>query len=66
MVSYNGFSKSTTLSNLYPGIQYSISITATNLLGRGMERRVTVILEGNGKCIYKHAVKTERVSSVFL
>ena len=50
MLTDDGFSNSTTLSNLYPGLQYSISITAANLLGRGMERRVTVILEGNGKC----------------
>ena len=50
MLTNDGFSNSTTLSNLYPGLQYSISITAANLLGRGMERRVTVILEGNGKC----------------
>ena len=50
MLTDNGFSNCTTLSNLYPGLQYSISITAANLLGRGMERRMTILLEGNGKC----------------
>ena len=38
----NGTSNSKVINSLYPGLQYSISITAANLLGRGMERTVTV------------------------
>ena len=34
----NGTSSSTVIDSLYPGFQYSISITATNLLGKGIER----------------------------
>ena len=41
-------SNSTVIDSLYPGLQYSISITATNLLGKGMERTVNVTLEGIG------------------
>ena len=34
----NGTSDKTVIENLYPGLQYSISITATNLLGKGIEK----------------------------
>ena len=51
MLLENGISNSTVLSSLSPGLQYSISITAANLLGRGMERTVNVTLEGSGKYI---------------
>ena len=44
----NGSSNSTVIHSFYPGLQYSISITAANLLGKGMERTVNVTLEGNG------------------
>ena len=33
----NGASNSTVIDSLYPGLQYSISIIATNLLGKGIE-----------------------------
>ena len=45
----NGLSNSTVIDRLYPGFQYSISITAANLLGKGMERTVNVTLEGSGR-----------------
>ena len=45
----NGTSDSTVIDSLYPGLQYSISITAVNVLGKGMERNDSVTLEGNGK-----------------
>ena len=46
----NGTSNSTVIDSLYPGLQYSISITATNLLGKGLERNVSVTLEADGMC----------------
>ena len=45
----NGTLSSTVINSLSPGLQYSISITAANLLGKGMERTDSVTLEGNGK-----------------
>ena len=45
----NGSSNSTVIDSLSPGLQYSISITAANLLGRGIERTGIVTLEVNGK-----------------
>ena len=47
----NGTSNSTVIDSLYPGLQYSISITAANLLGKGMERNVSVTLEADGMFI---------------
>ena len=44
----NGTSNSTVIDSLSPGLQYSISITATNLLGKGMERTDSVTLEADG------------------
>ena len=44
----NGASNSTVIDSLSPGLQYSISITATNLLGKGMERNDSVTLEADG------------------
>ena len=40
----HGTSNSTTIYNLYPGLQYSISITPVNILGEGMEMTDTVTL----------------------
>ena len=45
----NGTSDKTVIENLYPGLQYSISITATNLLGKGIEKTDYATLVGNGK-----------------
>ena len=45
----NGTSESILIDSLYPGLQYSISITAANLLGRGMERTDLITLDGSGK-----------------
>ena len=47
----NGISESILIDSLYPGLQYSISITAANLLGKGMEGTVTVTLEESGKYV---------------
>ena len=44
----NGLSNSTVITSFYPGLQYSISITATNLLGEGMERTDSVTLKADG------------------
>ena len=44
----NGSSNSTVIHSFYPGLQYSIRITAANLLDKGMERTGSVTLEGNG------------------
>ena len=44
----NGTSNSTVIDSLYPGLQYSISISAVNLLGEGMERNDSVTLEADG------------------
>ena len=46
----NGTSNSTVIDSLYPGLQYSISITAANLLGRVMKRNDSVTLEADGMC----------------
>ena len=58
MLLENGTSSSTVIDSLYPGLQYSISITAANLLGKGMERTVTMTLEGSG--IRIHLTLTNR------
>ena len=52
----NGTSNSTVIDSLYPGLQYSISITATNLLGKGMERSVSVTLKADGMCFITKAM----------
>ena len=52
MLLENSTSNSTVIDSLYPGLQYSISITAINILGKGMERNVTVTLEGTGKNMF--------------
>ena len=44
----NGASNSTVIGSLYPGLQYSISITAANLLGKGMEKYDSVTLNSDG------------------
>ena len=62
----NGTSNSTVINSLYPGLQYSISITAANLLGKGMERTVTATLEGNGNYIYCHLTLTNRFFIVII
>ena len=52
----NGTSNSTVIDSLYPGLQYSISITATNLLGKGMERTDSVTLKADGMCLNTRAI----------
>ena len=52
----NGTSNSTVIDSLSPGLQYSISITAANLLGKGMERNVSVTLEADGMCFITKAM----------
>ena len=52
----NGSSNSTVIDSLSPGLQYSISITATNLLGKGMERNDSVTLKADGMCLITTAI----------
>ena len=52
----NGTSDSTVIDSLSPGLQYSISITATNLLGKGLERNVSVTLEADGMSLKTKAI----------
>ena len=52
----NGTSNSTVIDSLYPGLQYSISISAANLLGKGMERTDSVTLEADGMCFNTRAI----------
>ena len=53
----NGSSNtSTVINSLSPGLQYSISITATNLLGKGIERTDSVTLKADGMCFNTRAI----------
>ena len=47
----HGTSNSTTIYNLYPGLQYSINIIPVNILGEGMEMTDTVILNDSSTFI---------------
>ena len=61
MLLVNGTSNSTVIDSLSPGLQYSISIIAANLLGKGMKRTVTVTLEGSGKNMLIKEMKNNNV-----
>ena len=52
----NGLSNSTVINSFYPGLQYSISITAANLLGEGIERTDSVTLKADGMCFNTRAI----------
>ena len=47
----HGASNSTEIYNLYPGLQYSISITPVNILGEGMKMTDTVTLNDSSTFI---------------
>ena len=47
----HGTSNSTIIYNLYPGLQYSISIIPVNILGEGMEMTDTVALNDSSMFI---------------
>ena len=52
----NGTSDSKVIYSLYPGLQYSISITAANLLGKATEGNVSMTLEADGMCFIARAI----------
>ena len=50
----NGGSNSTDLTDLYSGLQYSISVIPVNILGEGIKNTKIVTLEETGMLLYSH------------
>ena len=50
----NSRSNSTNLTDLYSGLQYSISVIPVNILGKGIENTKIVTLEEAGMLLYSH------------
>ena len=48
----DGSSTGTKIDSLYPGLQYSVYAIAANLLGRTIESKVNITLEGTGRSLF--------------